>query len=184
MEGVLAKAARIKLAVFDVDGVFTDGALLLNDQGEELKRFHVHDGQGLLLLQKSSCKVAIITARSSAIVATRMQELGIEHVYQNQTDKAGALDELMIRLGLQCAHVCYTGDDLLDLPAIQTAGLGVAVANAHPLIIQHADWITSKQGGNGAVREVCELLLQAQGEYDRLLKSYFNSAPGTKGENV
>jgi len=179
MERILERAARIKLAVFDIDGVFTDGGLFLNDNGEELKRFHAHDGLGLVLLQKSNCKIAVITARSSEIVAIRMKELGIEHIYQNQTDKAAALYELTAKLNLASEQVCYTGDDLVDLSAIQTAGLGIAVANAHPVIIQHADWITNKGGGNGAVREVCELILRAQGKYDESLKSYFKTAPVT-----
>jgi len=179
MENILEKAAKIKLAVFDVDGVLTDGGLFLNDRGEELKRFHAHDGQGLVLLQKSGCTLAVITARCSEIVAIRMKELGIEHVYQNQTDKAAVLNTLMAGLNLNSAQVCYTGDDLTDLSAIQTAGLGIAVANAHPVIMQHADWTTNKYGGNGAVREVCELLLQAQGKYDGILKSHVKTARET-----
>ena len=179
MDEISRKAAKIKLAVFDIDGVLTDGGIFLNDNGEELKRFHVHDGQGLVLLKQSGCHVAVITARSAEIVSSRMKELGIEHVYQNQSDKSAALAELMTGLNIKNDAVAYTGDDLVDLAAMNMAGLAIAVADAHPVALKQADWVTTRRGGNGAVREICELLLQAQGKYDEILEQFLGGNHAT-----
>ncbi|MHC8441203.1 MAG: KdsC family phosphatase [Candidatus Eutrophobiaceae bacterium] len=162
-QAILDKARHIRLAVFDVDGVLTDGRLYLGSNGEEFKAFHVHDGQGLTMLRENDVQVAVITARSSSVVAERMQALGIEYVFQGRMDKGECLLGLMEKLSLQRKCVCYTGDDLVDLPAMRHAGLKVAVADAQPQIRASADWITCKLGGVGAVREVCDLLLYAQG---------------------
>jgi len=166
------KAAAIRLAVFDVDGVLTDGRLILGSGGEEYKAFHVHDGLGLVLLQKAGIRVAVISARSSAVVAERMAALGIEYVYQDREDKRTALAGLMTDLDMQPEETLFVGDDLLDLPAMRAAGLGVAVADAQPLVRRHADWVTTLCGGRGAAREVCEMLLDAQGHLDELYREY------------
>ena len=169
---ILEKAEKIKLAVFDVDGVLTDGKLILGENGNEYKHFHVRDGHGLVMLGQSGCKIAVITARSSNIVAERMQSLGIEYVYQGQKDKGTAMLNLINKLGLDKETVCYVGDDLIDLPAMQHAGLTVSVADAHEKVIEYTDWTTSNKGGNGAVREVCELIMQAQNKLDAFFLKY------------
>ena len=159
----LAAAAGIRLAAFDVDGVLTNGQLFLGPQGEEYKVFDVRDGQGLVMLRESGMALAIITGRRSAVVAARMAELGIEFVYQGQRDKLAALAELEARLGIASAQVCYTGDDLPDVPVLRRVGLPVTVADAHPACIEVARYRTRAPGGRGAVREICELLMTAGG---------------------
>lgn len=155
-------AAKIKLVVFDVDGVLTDGRLILGENGNEYKIFHVRDGHGLVMLLTTACEVAVITARSSNIVANRMAELGIQYVYQGQKNKANALLDLVAKLNINVENVAYVGDDVIDLPAMTKVGLPIAVADAHPTVIEHALWISEKKGGQGAVREVCELIMKAQ----------------------
>jgi 3-deoxy-D-manno-octulosonate 8-phosphate phosphatase (KDO 8-P phosphatase) len=172
MDEILKKAAAVRLAVFDVDGVLTDGSLILGSGGEEHKSFHVHDGLGLVMLREAGINVAVISARSSAIVAERMASLGIEFVYQGREDKRASITSLMQDLGMQPGQTLFVGDDLLDLPAMRAAGLAIAVANAHPFVQEHADWVTTRRGGRGAVREVCELLLRAQGRLDEMCHAY------------
>jgi 3-deoxy-D-manno-octulosonate 8-phosphate phosphatase (KDO 8-P phosphatase) len=160
------RAARVKLAVFDVDGVLTDGKLWFSDDGRELKAFHVHDGFGLKRLIANGIEVAIITGRISHIVTERTAELGIAHVYQDQDDKLACLERIVSALKLTHEQCCYTGDDVPDLPVMREVGLSIAVANAHSSILDHAHWQTKLAGGNGAAREVCDLLLSAQGKLD------------------
>lgn len=169
---ILAKAAKIKLAIFDVDGVLTNGQLYFHPNGDELKVFHVHDGLGLKLLQQSGVAVAIISSRTSAAVEQRLTALGVQHIYQGQADKRPAFDQLLTKLKLTTEQVAYTGDDLPDLPLLRSAGLGIAVANARPLLLQHAAWQTQASGGQGAVREICELIMQAQGTLANALKEF------------
>ena len=171
-DNIIACARDIRLAVFDVDGVLTDGGLILGESGNEYKIFHVRDGQGLVMLRESGCHVAVITARSSKIVAERMSALGIEYVFQGQSDKGTALVKLMEQLGISKQHVVYVGDDILDLPAMQNAGIAIAVADAHPVVRENADLVTDARGGHGAAREVCELIMQAQGTLQPFLKRY------------
>jgi 3-deoxy-D-manno-octulosonate 8-phosphate phosphatase (KDO 8-P phosphatase) len=171
---LLEKAAKIKLAVFDVDGVLTDGKLILGESGNEYKAFHVRDGLGMVMLKESGCHIAVITARSSSIVAERMTSLGIEYVYQGEKDKGDRLMKLIDELGIQREQVAYVGDDLIDLPAMTKVGLPVAVADARPEVKEHADLITEGRGGQGAVREVCELIMKAQGIFEEQLKSYLS----------
>lgn len=163
---ILARAEKIRLAVFDVDGTLTDGRLWYAEDGRETKVFHVHDGLGLKRLQAHGVVVAIITARISHAVALRAEELDIAHVYQGQSDKRACLLELLDALHLQPAQAAFVGDDLPDLAPMRLAGLAVAVANAHPWVSEQAHWQTGRRGGEGAAREVCDLLLQAQGRQD------------------
>ena len=163
---LLARAAKIRLAVFDVDGTLTDGRLWYGEDGHETKVFHVHDGFGLKRLQAHGVEVALITARISHPVALRAEELDIAHVYQGQGDKRGCLLELIDALHLTPEQVAFVGDDLPDLPPMRIAGLAVAVANAHPWVAEQAHWRTSHDGGAGAAREVCDLILHAQGKSD------------------
>lgn len=163
-ESVVARARDIRLAVFDVDGVLTDGRILFSDDGRESRAFHVRDGLGLKLLQRAGIQVAIISARRSALVEYRMRELEIPHLLQGRHDKTAALDELLDDLSLSRRQAAFTGDDLPDLEVMAAAGLAVAVADAHPAVAAHAHWRTALPGGSGAAREVCDLILHAQGE--------------------
>ncbi len=160
------RASRVKLAVFDVDGVLTDGKLWYTADGHELKAFHVHDGLGLKRLLANGIEVAVITARMSHVVTERMAELGVAHVYQDQKNKRACLDRLLHALKLDLDQVAYTGDDLPDLAAMQAVGFSVAVANAHAWVRERAHWRTQLAGGLGAAREVCDLILAAQGHAD------------------
>lgn len=172
---IMEKAAKIKLAVFDVDGVLTDGKLILGESGNEYKSFHVRDGHGLVMLMEAGCKVAVITARSSNIVAERMECLGIEYVFQNEKDKGVRLLKLIKELDLEQEQVAYTGDDVIDLPAMIHVGLPIAVADARVEVKNYAVWITENSGGLGAVREVCELIMRAQNKYDDRIKRYLSA---------
>ena len=163
---VLDRAAKIRLVVFDVDGTLTDGRLWYAEDGRETKVFHVHDGLGLKLLMGHGVHVAIISARISHPVALRAEELDIAHVYQGQGDKRASLQQLLEALNLTPDQAAFVGDDLPDLPAMRIAGLAVAVANAHPWVAEQSHWRTSLGGGQGAAREVCDLILHAQGKSD------------------
>ena len=172
MESIAPRARLVRLLVLDVDGVMTDNRLYFSNSGEELKAFNTVDGLGLKLLQNSGVEVAIITGRDSRIVAQRAANLGIRHVFQGRDDKKVVLDELLASLGLDYSAVAYAGDDLPDLPCIRHAQLGIAVANAHDLVKSAADAVTLRQGGDGAVREICEWILLAQGNLDDVMAPY------------
>ena len=166
------RAARVKLAVFDVDGVLTDGKLWYTADGHEMKAFTTHDGLGLKRLRANGIEVAVITARLSHIVNQRMAELGVAHVYQDQSDKLACLEQLLHALRLAPEQAAYTGDDLPDLAPMRHVGLAVAVANAHPWVREHAHWRTRHAGGEGGAREVCDLILAAQGKADAELAAF------------
>lgn len=172
MNAARQKAARVRLVVFDVDGVLTDGRLILGDDGSEYKAFHVHDGLGLNLLREAGIQVAVISARSSKVTAERMAALGIEYVYQGSENKAATFAELIGRVGVTPQEVAYIGDDLLDLPVLRRAGFAATVADAHPLVREHVDFITTAPGGGGAAREICDLILGAQGKLQALIQRY------------
>ncbi len=172
MQDILEKAARIKLVVFDVDGVLTDGSLYIGDDGQEYKAFHSRDGHGMKLLQEAGVKIGIITGRTSRVVEHRMASLGIEHVYQGQLEKLPAFRDLTHKLDLASEAVAYVGDDVVDLPIMVRVGLAIAVADAHPLVTRHAHWQTANPGGRGAARDVCELILEARGLLQNLFKQY------------
>jgi len=160
---ILEKAQQIKLLVCDVDGVFSDGRIYLGNDGEELKAFHTKDGFGIKALGASGVAVAIITGRNSAIVANRMKALNVSHIIQGQEDKLPALVELVKQLGINISEVAYIGDDVPDLACIEAVGLGISVADGHPLVMRGADYTTFTHGGFGAVREICDLIMQSQG---------------------
>ena len=153
----------MRLVVFDVDGVLTDGRLYYGAGGEELKVFHVHDGQGMKRLMRTGVTLAIISGRDSIAVTRRMQDLSIAHVFQGDEDKLPILERLLKKLGLGLEQVACVGDDLPDLPLMQKVGLAVAVANALPVVKQAAHLVTTARGGRGAAREVCDMILAAQG---------------------
>jgi len=172
MRDILEKAARIRLVVFDVDGVLTDGSLFLGDDGQEYKAFHSRDGLGMKMLHRSGVEIGIITARESEVVRHRMRSLDITHVYQGRLEKCPAFEELVTKLGLASDQAAYVGDDVVDLPVMRRAGLAITVADAHPLVKQHAHWQTPHPGGHGAARDVCELIMQAQGTLDAQLQRF------------
>jgi len=171
---ILKDAANIKLVVFDVDGVLTDGKLMLGESGNEYKSFHVRDGQGIVMLLKTKCNVAVITARTSSIVSERMTSLGIKHIYQGEKDKGSALVKLIDQLKITLSEVAYVGDDVVDLPAMNKVALPIAVADAHPEVKKLAKLITINSGGQGAVREICELIMIAQNNFDEQIKAYLS----------
>lgn len=159
---ILARASRVKLVAFDVDGTLTDGRLWMAEDGRELKAFHVHDGLGIKRLREHGIEVALISARISHAVELRAEQLGIDHVYQGKSDKLTCLQDILRASGLATEQACYVGDDLPDLPPMRACGLAIAVANARPEVAQAAAWQTRAGGGMGAAREVCDLILAAQ----------------------
>jgi 3-deoxy-D-manno-octulosonate 8-phosphate phosphatase (KDO 8-P phosphatase) len=154
--------AAVRALVTDVDGVLTDGGLYYAENGDELKRFDVRDGQGLVLLREAGLLTAIVTRKRTALVRRRARDLGIVEVHQNVTDKAAVLADLLARHRLAAAAVCYVGDDVGDLPAMRAVGVSVAVADAVPTVRRAATYITRARAGHGAIREVCDLILSAR----------------------
>lgn len=160
------KAKKIKLLICDVDGVFSDGRIYLNDQESEIKAFHTRDGYGIQQLLKSGINIAVITGRKSHIVTKRMNELGIIDIYQNSKNKLDAFNALLNTHQINADETAYIGDDVMDLPVMKQTGLSIAVADAHPLVCQHAAMITHLNGGFGAIREICDLILLSQNKID------------------
>ncbi len=165
-------AAPIKLVLFDVDGVLTDGRLFVDNNGEEYKAFNSRDGHGMKMLQRNGVAIGIITGRTSKIVEHRTRELGIQHVRQGCQEKLPAYEQLIQELGLQPNQVAFAGDDLVDLPIMLRVGLAVAVQDAHALVKKHAHWITPSAGGRGAARDLCELIMLAQGTHAAEMQRY------------
>lgn len=172
MQAILDKARAIRCLICDVDGVLTDGRLYMSSQGDEFRVFHAHDGMGIKMLLRAGIEVAVITARQSPLVQARMDELGVKHVYQGQENKRLAFEKIRDDLKLSYQEMAFIGDDLIDLPCIRQAGLGITVPNAVPFMQKHADWQTTKMGGNGAVRETVELILSAQNKLDSIHETY------------
>lgn len=172
MDDMLERAERIRLAIFDVDGVLTDGRLYLSDSGEETKAFDTQDGHGMKMLKSSGVEIAIITGRSSRCVELRAENLGISLLFQGASDKLAVYGKLLDSLGLKADQTAYMGDDLVDLPVLARCGLAFAVPDAPDVVRQHAHYVTRRRGGRGAVREVCELLMRMQGSYDEQLAGY------------
>lgn len=169
---VQQRAARVKLLCLDVDGVLTDGSVILGNNSEEFKAFNIKDGFGIRALQKFGIQVALITGRQSRLLEHRARELHIAHVYQGNTDKRGAFADLLQKLQLSAEQTAHVGDDFPDLPLFAQVGLAVAVADAHEQVKQAAHWVTQMNGGRGAVREVCDCLLQTQGHWQSLCNEY------------
>ncbi|AXX60992.1 low specificity phosphatase [Vibrio vulnificus YJ016] len=167
VEKAIVDIARdIKLLICDVDGVFSDGLIYMGNQGEELKTFHTRDGYGVKALMNAGIEIAIITGRQSQIVENRMKALGISLIYQGQDDKVRAYYDICDKLSILPEQTGYIGDDLIDWPVMEKVALQVCVADGHPLLAQRANYVTRIKGGHGAVREVCDLILQARGELD------------------
>ncbi|MBG2802306.1 MULTISPECIES: 3-deoxy-manno-octulosonate-8-phosphatase KdsC [Proteus] len=165
-EQIIKKAEKIQLLICDVDGVMSDGLIYMGNNGEELKAFNVRDGYGIRCLLTSGIEVAIITGRQSKLLEDRAKTLGITYLYQGQHNKLLAYQQLLDTLNLKPEQTAYIGDDLIDLPVMEKVGLSVAVADAHPLLTPHANYVTRIAGGRGAVRELCDLILLAQGRLE------------------
>jgi len=172
MQDIYDKARKVKLVIFDVDGVLTDGSLFIGDDGQEYKAFNSRDGHGMKMLMKTGVELAIITGRTSEVVLHRISDLGIKHIYQGQHDKRIAFASLLKDLDLTPDQVAYAGDDVVDLPVMVKVGLAIAVQDAHPFVVQHAHWQTPHAGGRGAGRDVCELIMDAQDNLQSALKTY------------
>jgi len=176
-EELVARAARVRLCVLDVDGVLTDGTLSYTAEGESEKRFHVHDGLGIRLLRESGIEVAVVSGRSSPALERRLRDLCIRHVRLGEQDKRAAVEHLSQKLGIGLEEMCFAGDDALDLPAMRVVGLSIAVPNAHSRTLAAADWVTDKAGGAGAVREIADALLEARGALDAAYERLAPSRP-------
>ncbi len=172
MQNVHERARKVRLAVFDVDGVLTDGTLYLTDGGEEIKGFNSLDGHGMKMLRESGVELAIITGRTSRIVELRARNLGIGLVYQGVEDKARAFAELLAARSIDAAATAYMGDDVVDLPVLIRCGLAITVPDAPLIVRQHAHCVTRAAGGRGAAREACELIMHAQGTLEARIRSY------------
>lgn len=165
-----AREAPIRLLAMDVDGVLTDGKIIISSSGDEVKQFHVADGMGIFLARKAGLVVAIITGRSSLAVEKRARELGIVDLHQDVSAKGEVLQGIMTKYGLEAHETAYIGDDVNDLPAFAIAGLKIAVANADDQLKQRADFITDRRGGEGAVREVINHILKKKGLLDKMIQ--------------
>lgn len=167
-----ARAKKIRLAIFDVDGVLTDGSLFYGDDGQEYKAFNSLDGHGLKMLRRSGVALAIITGRSSQVIVHRALNLGVEHVYQGAEDKLAIFEQVLRDLKMDADHTAYMGDDVVDLPVLRRCGLAVCVPQSVTLVKQHVHYITERGGGRGAAREVCELIMRAQGTFEEQMAVY------------
>jgi 3-deoxy-D-manno-octulosonate 8-phosphate phosphatase (KDO 8-P phosphatase) len=166
------RAARIRLMIFDIDGILTDGSLHYGPDGEVIKTFNVLDGHGIKLLQQAGVGVAIISARQSAIVAKRASDLGIQHVYQGVHDKLTAFEQLLQQTGIGAEQCGFIGDDVIDLPILLRVGFAVSVPNGHAEVRTRVHYVTQAGGGRGAAREICDFILRAQGRYEAALAPY------------
>lgn len=169
---IYERAKQIKLAMFDVDGVLTDGALYISDAGEEYKAFNSLDGHGMKMLRASGVELAIITGRSSRCVELRAQNLGIGLLYQGVENKLEVYEELLAKFNLSDGATTYVGDDVADLPVLRRCGLAVCVPNAHAAVKKYCHYVTQQHGGRGAARELCDIVMHAQNTLDAQLAIY------------
>jgi 3-deoxy-D-manno-octulosonate 8-phosphate phosphatase (KDO 8-P phosphatase) len=169
---IAQRASRIKLLLLDVDGVLTDGRLYFNNQGDELKAFNTLDGHGIKMLQKSGVKVGVITGRTSLLVAKRAENLGISILVQGREDKWEALQEILQSHPLELEEIAFMGDDWPDLSVMTRVGLALTPANGQSSVLEHAHWQSQRCGGEGAVRDACDLIMKAQNTYNTLLSTY------------
>ncbi len=168
------KASKIKAAVFDVDGVMTDGSLTFDENGTEYKTFNAKDGQGIVMLNRAGFITAIITARQNGTVRHRFENLGMTKLYEGQKNKMLALEAFMEEFALEPAEIAYMGDDLPDICVLKKIGLSCAPADAVQEVIETAEFISSKNGGRGAIREMCDFILKSTGKYDLIMEKFFN----------
>ena len=166
------KLKHTKLLLLDVDGVLADGSIMYNDNGAETKIFNVKDGLGIRLLMEAGIQVGIVTGRTSKALYHRCANLGISLIFDGVHDKTSVLELISKQTGLQAEEIAFVGDDLPDLPLLKRAGLSIAVADAHETVIENVDMVTSKKGGAGAVREICEAILKAQGFWNKIVENF------------
>lgn len=171
-ENLLKKIRCIKLLILDVDGVLTDGRIIIDDLGNETKNFDVRDGHGLKLLMKYGIDVVLLTGRKSKVVEYRAKELDVTEVHQNAKNKVEVLEDILRKRKIKGDSVAYVGDDIVDVPVFSKVGFSVAVADAVIYAREAADYITEKRGGRGAVREICEMILKAQGKWEEIVSKY------------
>ncbi|MEC4721527.1 HAD family hydrolase [Noviherbaspirillum sp. CPCC 100848] len=171
-EQAASRAAKVRLMIFDVDGILTDGSLHYGADGEMIKTFNVLDGHGIKLLQASGVATAIISARKSALVARRAGDLGIEHLFQGVHDKRTAFEQLLTQTGIAADACGFVGDDVIDLPILLRVGFAASVPNGHAEVRSRVHYVTQAQGGRGAARELCDFILQAQGNYAAAIAPY------------
>ncbi len=169
---VLTRAKEVEILLLDVDGILTDGGIILTSSNEEIKVFSVLDGMGIKLLQKIGVEVGIVSSRNSKVVEHRGKELGIEIIIQGELNKLSAVENILLKKGLTFKNLAYMGDDWVDIPLLKRAGLAVSVPNAWHPVKDYAHYITKREGGKGAVREVCELILRAKGKWEELFSRY------------
>tara|TARA_Y100001935_G_C17311708_1_gene517021 strand:- start:4498 stop:5025 length:528 start_codon:yes stop_codon:yes gene_type:complete len=172
MQNIENLASNISLIIFDVDGVLTDGSLYLDDDGKEMKAFNSRDGHGMKMLQEAGILIGIITGRKSNVVSARMASLNIEYVLQGVEDKLEAYNKIKNIVGLKNSQIACVGDDIVDLPMMNEAGLSICVADGHEIVKQKAHYITKMKGGRGAAREICEMILKSQNKLDSSIKKY------------
>ena len=172
MQDVFEKAKHIRLAIFDVDGVLTDGSLYISDSGDEYKAFNTLDGHGMRMLKQSGVELVIVSGRTSRCVEMRAQNLGIGLLYQGVEDKLEIYSSLLAKFGLAPEATAFIGDDVVDLPVMRRCGLAICVRDSPALVKQHAHYVTQLPGGRGAVREICELIMQAQGTFQSHMSHY------------
>ena len=178
-KGAEEKAARVRLFLVDVDGVLTDGGIIFDGNGVETKRFHVRDGHGIKMMQRAGIEVGIITGRTSPVVRIRAEELGISRIRQGAHDKVAAWREMLEDSGISPEESAYVGDDIVDVPLLRLVGFAATVADAEECVLTEADFVSSRRGGEGAVREIIEFVLKSRGAWDRITGRYFGS--GGKG---
>jgi 3-deoxy-D-manno-octulosonate 8-phosphate phosphatase (KDO 8-P phosphatase) len=166
------KLKDIQLLLLDVDGVLTDGSIIYSDEDSETKVFNVKDGFGLKLVMAAGIKVGLVTGRTSRALHRRCRDLGIRYIYDGVQQKAPLLDKIITETGVGAANTAFIGDDLPDLPLMRRIGLSIAVADAHEVVRDYSDWITSAPGGRGAVREVCDALLKARGDWEKMMEKF------------
>lgn len=175
--GAAEKAAGIRLFLTDVDGVLTDGGIVFDAEGREIKRFHVRDGHGIKMLQRAGVEVGIITGRTSEVVAIRAKELGISLVRQGSADKVETWRGILEEKGFSPAQTSYVGDDIVDVPLLRRVGFAAAVADAEEYVLDAVDFVSSRPGGHGAVREVIEFVLRSKGCWAEATDRYFSGRP-------
>ncbi len=171
-KNIKEKLKKIKLLILDVDGVMTDGSIIMDDEGHELKSFNVRDGHGIKILQRFGVKVAILTGRKSKVVEYRAKDLEIKDVYQGALNKKEIFEKILSKHKLSTDEVAYLGDDIVDIPVLKRVGFSVAVDDALDVVKKSVDYVTKNSGGRGAVREVCEMILQVQGKWSEVVAKY------------
>jgi 3-deoxy-D-manno-octulosonate 8-phosphate phosphatase (KDO 8-P phosphatase) len=169
---LIEKVRKVKVLILDVDGVLTDGRIILSDDGQETKCFNVRDGHGLKLIRRAGIEVIFLTGRTSKVVELRARELGVEKVYQGSLDKLSVFNDILASAGLVPEQVAYMGDDIVDMPVLRRAGFSITVCDAHDEVLGAVDLVTKNAGGRGAVREVCEMILKTQGIWEELMDRY------------